>query len=246
MQDNIKDKVVVITGASSGFGAETARHLVNAGAKAVLGARREPRLQELANELGPDNCAILRTDVTDRAQVQALVEHGVKTFGRIDVMLNNAGIMPLSSASMLRVEDWDSVIDVNIKGVLYGIAAALPYFQAQQSGHFINVASVAGHVVDRNSWVYAATKSAVRFLSDGLRKDVKAWNIRTTIISPGAVDTELTASIKAETVARGMQQFYQDHAIDASSFARCVLFAMAQPDDVDINEILYRPTQQVV
>jgi len=150
MQDNIKDKVVVITGASSGFGAETARHLVKAGARVVLGARRELRLRELANELGP-NCISLRTDVTDRAQVQALVEHGIKTFGQIDVMLNNAGIMPLSSASMLRVEDWDSVIDVNIKGVLYGIAAALPYFQAQQSGHFINVASVAGHVVDRNS-----------------------------------------------------------------------------------------------
>lgn len=242
--DNIAGKVVVITGASSGLGAEAARHLVKAGAKVVLGARRSDRLEAIAKELGRDHCTIFQVDVVDREQVAAFVDHAVKVFGRIDVMINNAGVMPLAPLEMLRLDEWDQSIDVNIKGVLWGIAAALPHFKAQQSGHFINVSSVAGHKVGVGSAVYAATKHSVRVISEGLRQEVKPYNIRTTVLSPGAVDTELPASVKAAGVSEGVAQFYEATAIPASSFARCVLFAMSQPEDVDINEILFRPTKQ--
>ncbi|KAB2703279.1 SDR family oxidoreductase [Brucella lupini] len=244
MSENIKDKVVVITGASSGLGAETARHLVREGAKVVLGARRLDRLEALAKELSLGEEAVFKVDVTDREQVKACVDHAVKTHGRIDVMINNAGIMPLAPLEMMRLDEWDQCIDVNIKGVLWGIAAALPYFKEQKSGQFINVSSVAGHKVGPGSAIYSASKTAVRVISEGLRQEVKPYNIRTTVLSPGAVDTELPASVKAEGVAEGIAQFYESTAIPASSFARCVLFTMSQPDDVDINEILFRPTAQ--
>lgn len=244
MQQGVEGKVVVITGASSGLGAETARHLVKAGAKVVLGARRLDRLQALASELGLGADAIMQTDVTDFAQVQALIVQAVETYGRIDVMLNNAGVMPLSLLEMLRVEEWDQTIDVNIKGVLYGVAAALPYMKAQKSGQFINVSSVAGHLVSAGGVVYSASKFAVRAITEGLRKEVKPYNIRSTILSPGAVDTELPASTRAEGMAQAMQAFYEHNAIPADSFARCVLFAISQPAEVDINEILFRPTRQ--
>lgn len=244
MTHGIENKVVVITGGSSGLGAETARHLVQAGAKVVLGARRLDRLQALAKELSLGPEAIAQTDVTNLAQVQALVAHAVKTHGRIDVMLNNAGVMPLSPLEMLRVDEWNQTIDVNIKGVLYGIAAALPHMKAQKSGQIINVSSVAGHVVGAGGVVYSASKFAVRAISEGMRKEVKPYNIRSTILSPGAVDTELPASTKAEGMVQAMQAFYEHNAIPASSFARCVLFAISQPEDVDINEILFRPTCQ--
>lgn len=241
---NVQDKVVVITGASSGLGAETARHLVKAGAKVVLGARRLDRLHALASELGIGANAIVQTDVTDFEQTKSLVEQAVKAYGRIDVMLNNAGVMPLSPLEMLRVEEWNATIDVNIRGVLHGIAAALPHMKAQKSGQIINVSSVAGHLVSAGGVVYSASKFAVRAISEGLRKEVKPYNIRSTILSPGAVDTELPASTKAEGMAQAMQNFYEHNAIPASSFARCVLFAISQPADVDINEILFRPTRQ--
>lgn len=240
----IDNKVVVITGGSSGLGAETARQLVQAGAKVVLGARRLDRLQALAKELGLGTGSIVQTDVTDHAQVQALVAHAAETYGRIDVMINNAGVMPLSPLEMLRVDEWNQTIDVNIKGVLHGIAAALPYMKAQRSGQFINVSSVAGHLVSAGGVVYSASKFAVRAISEGLRKEVKPYNIRSTILSPGAVDTELPASTKAEGMAEAMQAFYEHNAIPAASFARCVLFAISQPEEVDINEILFRPTRQ--
>ncbi len=244
MAHGIENKVVVITGGSSGLGAETARHLVQAGAKVVLGARRLDRLQALAKELGLGEASVLPTDVTDLEQVQALVARAVETHGRIDVMLNNAGVMPLSPLEMLRVDEWNQTIDVNIKGVLYGIAAALPHMKAQVSGQIINVSSVAGHVVGAGGVVYSASKVAVRAISEGLRKEVKPYNIRSTILSPGAVDTELPASTKAEGMIQAMQAFYEHNAIPASSFARCVLFAISQPEEVDINEILFRPTRQ--
>lgn len=244
MTHNIEGKVVVVTGASSGLGAEAARHLVRAGAKLVLGARRLDRLEELAAETGLDTSALVRTDVSDRQQVQALVDHAVALHGRIDVIVNNAGLMPLAPLELLQVDNWDRMIDVNIKGVLYGIAAALPYMKAQKSGHVINVASVAGHRVGPGSVVYSATKHAVRVISEGLRQEVKPYNIRSTIISPGAVDTELPGSVTAADTARAIQGFYEQYAIPADSFARCVLFAMSQPEEVDINEILYRPTSQ--
>jgi NADP-dependent 3-hydroxy acid dehydrogenase YdfG len=244
MTENIKDKVVVITGASSGLGAETARHLVKNGAKVVLGARRIDRLEALAEELGIGKNAIVGADVADLAQVQTLVDRAASIHGRIDVMINNAGVMPLAPLELLQINEWNQVIDINIKGVLHGIAAALPFMKEQKSGHFINVSSVAGHKVRPGNVVYAATKHAVRVISEGLRQEVKPYNIRTTILSPGAVDTELPSSITAPDVARATEGYYAQNAIPASSFARCVLFAMSQPEDVDINEILFRPTRQ--
>jgi NADP-dependent 3-hydroxy acid dehydrogenase YdfG len=202
------------------------------------------RLRALAAELGLGAEAIMQTDVTVRSQVQALVDHAVETHGRIDVIINNAGVMPLAPLDALRVEEWDHTIDVNIKGVLYGIAAALPHMKLQKSGQIINVSSVAGHIASAGGVVYSASKFAVRAISEGLRKEVKPFNIRSTILSPGAVDTELPASTKAEGMAQAMQSFYEHNAIPASSFARCVLFAIDQPEDVDINEILFRPTRQ--
>jgi NADP-dependent 3-hydroxy acid dehydrogenase YdfG len=240
--DNISGKVVVITGASSGLGEATARHLSAQGAPVVLGARRRERLQALADEL--TNLGAVATDVTDRAQVQRLVDAAVRTYGRIDVMINNAGLMPQSPLGRLKTSEWDRMIDVNIKGVLYGIAAALPYMERQKSGHFINVSSVAGHKVRAGGAVYSATKHAVRVISEGLRQEVKPYGIRTTVISPGAVDTELPETITEPDVAERMKKFYAEQAISPDSFARAVIFAMSQPDDMDVNEILYRPTKQ--
>ena len=246
--ENIKGKVVVITGASSGLGAATARLLSAEGASVVLGARRVDRIQSLADELNAKGgkALAIATDVTHVEQVKKLVDSAVQKFGRIDVMINNAGIMPHSPLERLKIDDWNRTIDVNIKGVLYGIAAALPHMKQQKAGHIINVSSVAGHKVTPNGAVYCATKHAVRALSEGLRVEVKPYNIRTTIISPGAVATELPDSITEPDIAAGVSKFYQETAIPADSFARAVAFAMSQPEDVDINEILFRPTSQVL
>jgi NADP-dependent 3-hydroxy acid dehydrogenase YdfG len=239
----IKDKVVVITGASSGLGEAAARHLARHGAKLVLGARRLDRLKALASELALGDKAAVETDVVDCGQVKHLVDHAVKTHGRIDVILNNAGLMPLSPLERLKIEDWDRMIDVNIKGVLYGIAAALPHMKAQESGHIINVSSVAGHRVRAGTAVYSATKTAVRVITEGLRQEVKAYNIRTTIISPGAVSSELLESITEKDIHQAVLPI-RDMAIPADAFADMVVFAMSQPDNVDVNEILFRPTVQ--
>ncbi|WP_026791664.1 SDR family oxidoreductase [Pleomorphomonas oryzae] len=241
---NIENKVVVITGASSGLGEAAARELARHGAKLVLGARRLDRLEKLAAELNLDTKAVVRTDVTKADEVKALVDRAIALYGRVDVIINNAGIMPQSPLERLRIDEWDQMIDVNIKGVLYGIAAVLPHMTRQKSGQIINVSSVAGHKVRAGGAVYSATKHAVRVISEGLRQEVKPYNIRTTIISPGAVDTELPNSTSESDVAAGIKQFYAQAAIPADSFARCVVFAMSQPDEVDINEILYRPTVQ--
>jgi NADP-dependent 3-hydroxy acid dehydrogenase YdfG len=244
MSSNIAGKVVVITGASSGLGAATARHLAANGARLVLGARRLDRMQALAKEIGLPAGAVVQTDVTDSEQVKRLTEAAVAAHGRLDVILNNAGLMPHSPLERGKIDDWNRMIDVNLKGVLYGIAAALPYMKAQRSGHIINVSSVAGHKVRPGSAVYAATKAAVRMLSEGLRQEVKPYNIRTTVISPGAVQSELPKSITEADVAKGIQEFYEAYAIPAESFARMVAFAIGQPDEVDVNEILFRPTAQ--
>ncbi|MFM0412993.1 SDR family oxidoreductase [Paraburkholderia aromaticivorans] len=246
MTQNIKDKVVVITGASSGLGEATARLLASQGAIVVLGARRLDRINALAETIVADGGVALAvaTDVTDAAQVKHLVDTAVEQYGRVDVMLNNAGLMPHSLLERGKIEDWDRMIDVNLKGVLYGIAAALPHMKAQKSGHIINVSSVAGHKVRPGSAVYAATKAAVRMLTEGLRQEVKPYNLRTTIISPGAVATELPDSVTEPDVAKGVHDFYEQFAIPAESFARVVAFAMSQPDEVDVNEILFRPTSQ--
>jgi NADP-dependent 3-hydroxy acid dehydrogenase YdfG len=243
MTDGIKDKVVVITGASSGLGEAAARRLAQYGAKLVLGARRLDRLRALAKELALGGDAVVQTDVSQYEQVKRLVDHAVKSHGRIDAIINNAGLMPLSPLDRLKIDDWEKMIDVNIKGVLYGVAAALPHMKAQTSGHIINVSSVAGHKVRPGSTVYSATKSAVRVISEGLRQEVKPYNIRTTIISPGAVASELPESVTEPDVAENVRKVYES-AIPADSFASMVMFAMSQPEDVDVNEILFRPTRQ--
>jgi NADP-dependent 3-hydroxy acid dehydrogenase YdfG len=246
MGNNIEGKVVVITGASSGLGEATARLLAAQGASVVLGARRVERLQSLADELtGSGGKALaVAPDVTHRDRVKGLVDAAVQAYGRIDVMINNAGLMPQAPLERLRVDEWDRMIDVNIKGVLYGIAAVLPHMQRQKAGHIINVSSVAGHKVGPGFAVYAATKHAVRALSEGLRQEVKPSNIRTTVSSPGAVATELPNSVTEPDVAERIQKFSGEVAIPADSFARAVAFALSQPEDVDGNEILFRPTRQ--
>lgn len=244
--ENIKGKVIVITGASSGFGKVTAEHLSEQGAMLALGARSVEKIEALAkkiNDKGGKAIAVT-TDVTDKDQVKNLVDSVVKEFGKIDVLLNNAGIMPLSPLEYLKIEDWDQTIDVNIKGVLYGIAAALPHMKEQKSGQIISVSSVAGHTIGPGSAVYSATKHSVRVISEGLRQEVKPYNIRTAVISPGAVDTDLPNSITADDVSENIKNFYSETAIAPDSFVRAVAFTISQPEDVDVNEILFRPTKQ--
>ena len=248
MSNNIEGKVVVITGASSGLGEATARFLSAQGASLVLGARRLDRLGALADELSRrgGKALALPMDVTQCDQVKRLVDAAVQTYGRIDVMINSAGLMPQALLERLKIDEWNRMIDVNIKGVLYGIAAALPHMKRQKAGHFINVSSVAGHRVGPGFAVYAATKYAVRALSEGLRQEVKPYNIRTTVISPGAVATELPNTVTDPQAAERIRKFYAEVAIPAESFARAVAFAMSQPEEVDVNEILFRPTRQEV
>ena len=246
MSSNIEGKVVVITGASSGMGEAAARYLSAQGAAVVLGARRIERLQALVGEItaAGGKALAVETDVTNRCQVQRLVNAAVETYGRIDVLINNAGIMPLSPLDRLKVDEWDRMIDVNLKGVLYGIAAALPRMIEQNSGHIINLSSVAGHKLFGGSAVYSATKFGVRALSEGLRQEVTPYNIRTTIISPGAVKTELLDHISETDVQQANRDYVGQVGVSADSFARVVAFAISQPADLDINEILFRPTSQ--
>ena len=246
MTDNIAGKVIVITGASSGMGEAAARHLAAKGARVVLGARRADRIEALAAEItiAGGQATAVATDVTKREDVQALVDTAIATYGRVDVLINNAGLMPLSPMDRLKVEEWDRMIDVNIKGVLYGIAAALPHMKGQRSGHIINLSSVAGHKIFGGSAVYSATKSAVRVISEGLRAEVASHNIRVTIISPGAVKTELLDHISEADVQKANQDYVGQVGVPAETFARLVAFAIGEPEDVSVNEILFRPTAQ--
>lgn len=246
MKENIAGKVIVITGASSGLGEATAKHLSALGATVVLGARRADRIEKLANEITSNGGKALAVaaDVTQLDEVKKLVDSAVEQFGRVDVILNNAGIMPLSPMDRLNVEEWNKMIDVNIKGVLNGVAAVLPYMKAQKSGQIINTSSVAGHKIFTGSAVYSATKFAVRALTEGLRMDVKPYNIRTTIVCPGAVKTELLDHITEADVQQANQDYVGSVGISPDSFARVVAFAISQPEDVDINEVIFRPTLQ--
>lgn len=244
--ENIKGKVVVITGASSGMGEAAAKYLANLGASVVLGARRADKIEKLSKEINDNGgkSLAIEVDVTKRDEVKQFVDSAVKHFGRVDVMLNNAGVMPLSPIDRLNVEEWDTMIDVNIKGVLYGIAAVLPYMKEQKSGQIINTSSVAGHKIFGGSAVYSATKFAVRALTEGLRMEVKPYNIRTTIVCPGAVKTELLDHITEADIQKANQDYVGAVGISPDSFARVVAFAISQPDDVDINEVIFRPTAQ--
>ncbi len=245
MNNRIKDKVVVITGASSGLGEATARHLASKGAAVVLGARRLARLEAIVADIraAGGKAEAVTTDVTRRSSVQGLVDKAAATFGRVDAIINNAGVMSIAPMSELNVEEWDRMIDVNIKGVLYGVAAALPIFEKQGFGHFINISSVAGiKVFSPGGAVYSGTKYAVRAISDGLRFEV-GGSIRTTTIEPGVVDTELKHGTSHEESSKFVNEFYEI-AIPADSVARAIAYAVEQPDDVDVNEIVLRPTAQ--
>lgn len=240
----IEDKVVLITGASSGLGAATARLLAARGARLMLAARREDRLSNLVSDIEAAGGAVahLATDVTDCEQMDTLAHKTLQKYGHIDVLVNNAGLMPLSPLDQLKVDEWMRMVDVNIKGVLYGIAAVLPHMRERKRGHIINMSSVAGHKVFPASAVYSATKFAVRAISEGLRLESNG-EIRVTNISPGAVATELTGTISDKDVAESVNALYAD-AIDADAIARAIAYAIEQPDDVDVNEIIIRPVKQ--
>ncbi|WP_135081765.1 SDR family oxidoreductase [Terasakiella sp. SH-1] len=240
---NLQAKTIIITGASSGLGEAMARKFAPLGANLVLGARRKEKLETLADELG-ENCRTLVCDVSHPEEVEALAQMALKEFGRIDVLINNAGVMPLSFFNEKKLDEWNRMIDVNIRGVLHGIAAVIDTMHEQKSGHIINIASVAGHVVTPTSGVYAATKFAVRAISEGLRQESRGY-LRTTIISPGAVTSELTQSIGNEKIAKGVEKLYED-AIDSKAIANACLYAIEQPEEVDVNEIIVRPTKQML
>ncbi|MDD0977317.1 SDR family oxidoreductase [Pseudomonas fontis] len=239
---NIQGKVIAITGASSGIGEATARLLASRGAKVVLGARRTERLEVIAGDIrtAGGEVAFQALDVTDRQDVQAFIDFTVAQFGRVDVLLNNAGVMPLSRLDAVKVEEWDRMIDVNIRGVLHGIAATLPLMQRQRSGQIINMASIGAYAVSPTAAVYCATKYAVRAISDGLRQEV-GGDIRVTVISPGVTESELADSISDEG-GRNLMKEFRRIAIPADAIARAVAYAVEQPAEVDVSELIVRPT----
>ncbi len=234
----LSDKVILITGASSGIGEATVRELAASGAKLFIGARRGDRLQALAEELGP-NIAWRELDVTDAANFAAFADAAEARFGRIDALINNAGVMPLSPLAALKTDEWKRMIDVNIHGVLNGIAAVLPRFVAQRNGHVVNVASVGAHLVLPTAAVYCGTKYAVWAITEGLRQEHD--DIRTTIISPGVTATELGDDISDPQVAAALKDWRQK-ALTPDAIARAIRYALEQPDGVDVNEVIVRPT----
>ena len=245
---NIKDKVVIITGASSGIGEATAKELASKGAKLVLTARREDRLKKLQDEIQASGGQAMYkvTDVASRSQVEELAAFALAAFGQIDVLVNNAGIMPQAFLAENKVDEWDRMIDVNIKGVLYAIASIVPSMRERKSGHVINVSSVAGHNIYPGGTVYCGTKFAVKAISEGLRQEeaMNGTNIRVTNLSPGAVNSELLETISDPTMKAGLTDFYKI-AIDPESIGRAIAYAIEQPSDVAVNEIIIRPTVQV-
>lgn len=242
---SIKEKVIVITGASSGIGEATSLLLAERGAKLVLGARGSDRLNSLADRISAEGGDVVHapTDVKRREDVSRLVKLALERYGKLDVLFSNAGIMPVSPLDELRVDDWDDMIDVNIKGVLYGIAAALPVFREQGFGHFINTASTAGHKTVPNQSVYSATKFAVRAISEGLRLEA-GDKLRVTVISPGFVRTNFADGVTSAPVKAQLEASRDSFAMPPEAIARAVAFAIEQPADVDVNEIVIRPTAQ--
>jgi NADP-dependent 3-hydroxy acid dehydrogenase YdfG len=241
----IDGKVVAITGASSGIGEATASLLAERGAKLVLGARNPDKLTALAARLpAAGGAAVARpTDVSSRGDLMEFVSLAVETYGRLDVLVSNAGIMPVSPFDALRVDDWEAMIDVNLKGVLFGIAAALPVFRRQRSGHFVNLASTAAFRVTPGQSVYAGTKMAVRAISEGLRQEA-GDNLRVTIISPGMTSTNFAESVTDPAIRADLEQRRDAIAMPPAAVARAIAFAIDQPADVDIGEVVVRPTAQ--
>lgn len=235
-------KVVAVTGASSGIGEATARRLAADGHRLFLGARRTDRLEALVGEIAAagGTAAFRRLDVTDAADVRAFVSAARERYGRVDAVVNNAGVMPLSPLEALKVDEWDRMIDVNVRGVLHGIAAGLPVMRAQGGGHFVNVASVGAYEVSPTAAVYCATKFAVRAISEGLRQE-SAGDIRVTLVSPGVTESELADGI-SDPAAREAMKAYRAVALPAPAIAEAVAYALAQPAQVDVNEIVVRPT----
>ncbi|MFJ9605838.1 SDR family oxidoreductase [Kitasatospora sp. NPDC101176] len=237
-----RDKVVLVTGASSGIGEATARRLAADGHRLLLGARRTDRLASLADELeaAGATAAFRRLDVTDAADVRAFVSEARSRYGRVDVLVNNAGVMPLSPLEALRTDEWDRMIDVNLRGVLHGIAAALPVMRAQGGGHLVNVASVGAYEVSPTAAVYCATKFAVRAITEGLRQEC-GGDIRVTLVSPGVTESELADGI-ADPTAREAMRAYRAVALPASAVADAIAYAVSRPRQVDVNELVVRPT----
>jgi NADP-dependent 3-hydroxy acid dehydrogenase YdfG len=238
---SVESKVVLITGASSGIGEAVARELASAGATVVVGARRVDRLEKFTSEISKagGTARSRALDVTSRADVEAFVQAAREEFGRVDVIVNNAGVMPLSPLRARKIDEWDRMIDVNIRGVLYGIAAVLPIMEQQGKGHIINVASIGAHAVSPTAAVYCATKYAVWAISDGLRQETN--KLRVTVVSPGVVTSELADTISDEAT-RGIIADYRKVAIAPEAIARAIRFAIEQPDDVDVSEMIVRPT----
>lgn len=238
--NNIQDKVVLITGASSGIGEATARILAAQGARVLLGARRTDRLARLVAQINAEggSAAARALDVTRRDDVQGFADHAREAFGRIDVIVNNAGVMPLSPLAALKVDEWDRMIDVNIRGVLHGIAAVLPVMQAQGNGHVVNVSSIGGLYVVPTAAVYCATKYAVRAISDGLRQE--SDSIRVTCVYPGVVTSELADAITDAGAAEAMRAFRRI-ALQPEAIANAIAHAIGQPADVDTTDIVVRP-----
>ena len=240
----IQGKVIAITGASSGIGEAAARLLAQAGAHVVLGARRTEHLEELTKAIrSVGGTADYHTlDVTKLEQMQQFIQYAHSLHGKIDVIINNAGIMPLSPLASLKVDEWDRMVDVNIKGVLHGIAAGLPLMKEQGYGHFINVASIGAHTVTPTAAVYCATKYAVWALTEGLRQESE--EIRATVISPGVTETELANSISDEEARQAMKE-YRRISIPAEAIAEAIKYAVEQPNNIDVNEIIVRPTASI-
>ena len=240
-------KTVIITGASSGIGQATAKKLAHKGMNIMLAARREERLIELKQEIeaAGGRAEYLVTDVTSAEEMEKLALKTIERFGQIDILINNAGLMPLSYLNKKKIDEWDRMVDVNIKGVLYGIAAVLPHMEEREEGHIINVASVAGHAVRPSTAVYSGTKFAVRAITEGLRLELNpAHNIRATIISPGIVATELTDSITDEDARDSFKKRGISNPLQSEDIAEAIAYAIEQPNAVDVNEIVIRPTQQ--
>ncbi len=240
----LKDRVVAITGASSGIGEATARHLAGLGAKVVVGARRLDRIDALAQSMASQGSQVeaVRLDVRSRESMRSFVEHTLRRFGQIDVLINNAGVMPLSRLSAGLVDEWEETIDVNIKGVLYGIACALPQMKKQGHGHIVNVASIGAHRSYPGAAVYCASKFAVWAISDGLRQEELDGDIRVTVVSPGTTTSELANRITDSEAAAAMREF-RAITIEPEAIARAIAYAIDQPHEVDVSEIVVRPTR---